>query len=175
MSHTLLWKRFLIWSVCLWGILFALPNAFYPTVERHNDAVVILAETGALPGTVETDLEGWPSWLPSSLVALGLDLRGGAHLLAEVHFVDVHAARMEVLWPQVRDALRALRDQVGTIRRLDAPAGELGFILSPRLERNTTITPALGAKPNSPCAMAASPSCPLRKSTGFVAITIRTA
>lgn len=125
MSHTLLWKRLLIWGVCLWGILFALPNAFYPTVERHNDAAAILAETGTLPQTATADLEGWPSWLPSSLVALGLDLRGGAHLLAEVHVEDVHAARMEVLWPQVRDALRALRDQVGTVRRLDAPAGEL--------------------------------------------------
>ncbi|MFN3591784.1 MAG: SecDF P1 head subdomain-containing protein, partial [Thermaurantiacus sp.] len=125
MSQTLLWKRLLIWGVCLWGILFALPNAFYPTVERHNDAAAMLAETGTLPQTATADLEGWPSWLPSSLVALGLDLRGGAHLLAEVHVEDVHAARMEVLWPQVRDALRALRDQVGTFRRLDAPAGEL--------------------------------------------------
>lgn len=130
MSHTLLWKRLLIWGVCLWGILFALPNAFYPTVERHNDAAAILAETGALPAVVETDLDRWPSWLPSSLVALGLDLRGGAHLLAEVHVEDVHAARMEVLWPKVRDALRALRDQVGTIRRLDAPAGELQVMIS---------------------------------------------
>lgn len=130
MSHTLLWKRLLIWGVCLWGILFALPNAFYPTVERHNDAAAILAETGALPAVVETDLDRWPSWLPSSLVALGLDLRGGAHLLAEVHVEDVHAARMEVLWPQVRDALRALRAQVGTIRRLDAPAGELQVMIS---------------------------------------------
>lgn len=52
MSHTLLWKRLLIWGVCLWGILFALPNAFYPQVERHNDAATILAETGSLPATV---------------------------------------------------------------------------------------------------------------------------
>ena len=123
MQRTLLWKRVLIWGVCLWGILFALPNAFYPQVERHNDAVAVLAETGSLPAG--TDLGGWPSWMPSSLVSLGLDLRGGAHLLAEIHVEDVHAARMEVVWPQVRDALRDLRDQVGTTHRLDAPAGEL--------------------------------------------------
>ncbi|PJF09036.1 protein translocase subunit SecD [Pseudorhodobacter sp. MZDSW-24AT] len=125
MSHTLLWKRLLIWGVCLWGILFALPNAFYPQVERHNDAAALMAESGTLPADRAADLAGWPAWLPSNLVALGLDLRGGAHLLAEVHVEDVHAARMEVLWPQVRDALRALRDQVGNVRRQEAAPGEL--------------------------------------------------
>ena len=125
MSRTLLWKRLLIWGVCLWGILFALPNAFYPTVERHNDAAATLAETGTLPSGSEADLAGWPGWMPSDLMALGLDLRGGAHLLAEVHVEEVHATRMEVLWPSVRDALRERRGEVGTIRRLEAPAGEL--------------------------------------------------
>ena len=125
MSYTVLWKRLLIWGVCLWGILFALPNAFYPQVERHNDAVALLADTGTLPTFAEADLQGWPRWLPSGLVSLGLDLRGGAHLLAEVHVEDVHAARMEILWPQVRELLRERRDQVGAIRRLDAPPGEL--------------------------------------------------
>jgi len=128
MQRTLLWKRVLIWGICLWGIVFALPNAFYPQVERHNDAAAVLAETGSLPAG--TDLEGWPSWMPASLVALGLDLRGGAHLLAEVHVEDVHAARMEVLWPQVRDALRDMRDQVGSVRRLDAPPGTLRMTVS---------------------------------------------
>lgn len=130
MSNTLFRKRLLIWGLCLWGILFALPNAFYPKVERHNDATALLAETGSLPADAEVDLDGWPAWLPSSLVSLGLDLRGGAHLLAEVHVEDVHAARMEVLWPQVRDALRDLRDQVGNVRRGDAAPGELRVTLT---------------------------------------------
>jgi hypothetical protein len=30
---------------------------------------------------------------------------------------DVYEARMDSLWPEVRDALRDLRDTVGTIRR----------------------------------------------------------
>jgi preprotein translocase subunit SecD len=38
---------------------------------------------------------------------------------------DVYEARMDSLWPEVRDALRDLRDTVGTIRRIDAPPGEL--------------------------------------------------
>ena len=41
-------------------------------------------------------------FLPSSLVNLGLDLRGGAHLLAEVQVSDVYEQRMAALWPDVR-------------------------------------------------------------------------
>ncbi|MFN3722071.1 MAG: protein translocase subunit SecD [Paracoccaceae bacterium] len=130
MSTTSLWKRLFIWGVCLWGILFALPNAFYPQVERHNDAAAVLAETGGLPAGAQSDLAGWPAWLPSSLVNLGLDLRGGAHLLAEVHVADVHAARLELLWPQLRDALRDLRDQVGNVRRIESAPSELHVTLS---------------------------------------------
>ena len=125
MTHTVLWKRLLIWGVCLWGLLFALPNAFYPQVERHNDAATLQAETGVTTAETEAALAGWPSWMPSGLIALGLDLRGGAHLLAEVHVEDVHAARMEALWPEARDALRALRDQVGAVQREAAAPGEL--------------------------------------------------
>ena len=68
--------------------------------------------------------------MPSSLVSLGLDLRGGAHLLAEVHVQGVHAVRMELLWPQVRDALHDLRDQVGSVRRQNAAPGELRVTLT---------------------------------------------
>ncbi|MDD9709547.1 protein translocase subunit SecD [Seohaeicola sp. SP36] len=130
MSKTLIWKRLLIWSVCLWGLIFALPNAFYPQVERYNDALAVQTETGALPSAQAADLTGWPTWLPSSLVNLGLDLRGGAHLMAEVQVEDVYAARMDAFWPQIRDALRDLRDEVGTIRRQDAATGELRIALS---------------------------------------------
>lgn len=140
MSHTVLWKRLLIWGVCLWGILFALPNVFYPQVERHNDAAAILADAGSLPPPLATDLSGWPNWLPSSLVNLGLDLRGGAHLLAEVHLEDVYAARMEALWPEVRDALRALRGEVGSIRRVEAPAGELRIEISNEAALETALS-----------------------------------
>ena len=125
MTRTLLWKRLLIWGFCLWGMLFALPNAFYPQVERHNDAIAALAEGGSASAGQEADLAGWPAWMPSSLISLGLDLRGGAHLLAEVHVEDVHVARMDALWPEVRDALQLLRDQVGGIRRQEAPSGAL--------------------------------------------------
>ncbi len=125
-----LWKRVLIWGVCAFGLLLALPNLFYNRVEMHNDAVALL-EAGT-PETPELAAarDGWPGFLPSTLVNLGLDLRGGAHLLAEVQVEDVYRQRMDALWPELRDALRGLRDQVGTIRRQPAPPGELHVRLS---------------------------------------------
>jgi preprotein translocase subunit SecD len=119
------WKRILILGVCLAGMLFAFPNAFYSRVEQHNDALAEIEALGATPER-EAAAAGWPSFLPSALVNLGLDLRGGAHLLAEVHVEDVYADRMDGYWPEVRDALVAVRDQAGFVERLDgAPEGTL--------------------------------------------------
>ncbi|QBX99553.1 protein translocase subunit SecD [Rhodophyticola sp. CCM32] len=125
-----LWNRALIWAVVLAGLLLAMPNLFYDRVERHNDAVAMIEETGATTDALEADRALWPGWLPGTLVNLGLDLRGGAHLLAEVQVEDVYAQRMDSLWPELRDALRERRETVGTIRRQDAPAGELRVQIS---------------------------------------------
>ncbi len=119
-----LWKRVLIWTVVALGVALAAPNLAYERVERHNDAAAALAGGISSP-ELEADLGLWPSVLPSYLVNLGLDLRGGAHLLAEVRVEDVYVARMDALWPELRDALREARADVGPIRRTDAPAGEL--------------------------------------------------
>ena len=61
---------------------------------------------------------------------LGLDLRGGAHLLAEVQVGDVYAARMQSMWPDVRDALRPERSTVGTIRLQPSAPDELRVKIS---------------------------------------------
>ena len=123
-------KKFLIWSACAVGIFMAVPNLFYTTVEQSNDAEATLA-TGA-PSTPElTALAGqWPTWMPSALVNLGLDLRGGAHLLAEVQVEDVYAGRIDSYWPEVRDVLRAERETIGTIRRQDGDDTELRVWIS---------------------------------------------
>lgn len=120
-----LWKRLLIWGLCLASLVLAAPNAFYPRVERHNDAVLKL-ERGALE-TPEllVDKAMWPDWLPSGIVNLGLDLRGGAHLLAEVQTSDVYKARMDGYWPELRKALTAERATVGGIRRAPSAPDEL--------------------------------------------------
>jgi SecD/SecF fusion protein len=110
-----LWKRFVIWGLVALGLAMALPNAFYPRVEAHNDAVAAIEAGGDAPSLIEK-AEMWPSWMPSSLVNLGLDLRGGAHLLAEVQVADVYETRIESMWPEIRDVLREERDRVGPIR-----------------------------------------------------------
>ena len=119
------WKQTLILGLCALGILIALPNAFYGRVERANDARTAMAAGEAATPELIADAAGWPRWLPSRLINLGLDLRGGAHVLVQVETADVYGERMEGIWPVLRDRLRELRDEVGTVRRLDGPADEL--------------------------------------------------
>ncbi|MFD1914338.1 protein translocase subunit SecD [Halodurantibacterium flavum] len=125
------WKRVLIWGVCALGLLMAMPNLFYNRVEQHNDAVAAIEAQGGEATPDQAAARGlWPSFLPSNLVNLGLDLRGGAHLLAEVQVADVYAGRVDGLWPDVRDGLREERATVGNIRRVDSPRGELRVQIS---------------------------------------------
>ena len=114
MLHIEGWKRVVIWATCAIGLLFALPNGFYGQVESYNDA----QEAGQ-------EATGWPSFLPSGLVNLGLDLRGGAHLLGEVKLAEVYTTRLEGFWPEVRNVLRNERATIGAIRQQEGGAGEL--------------------------------------------------
>ncbi|MDG2231207.1 MAG: protein translocase subunit SecD [Paracoccaceae bacterium] len=116
-----LWKRIVIWSLCALGLLLALPNGFYSRVEGYNDAQKAFETSGLeIKGALS-----WPSFLPSGLVNLGLDLRGGAHLLAEVEVEDVYTARMKALWPTLHDTLRPERATIGTIRLQNGPKDQL--------------------------------------------------
>lgn len=114
MLHIEGWKRVVIWATCAIGLLFALPNGFYGQVESYNDA----QEAGQEP-------TGWPSFLPSGLVNLGLDLRGGAHLLGEVKLAEVYTTRLEGFWPEVRNVLRNERATIGAIRQQEGGVAEL--------------------------------------------------
>ncbi|MBY6112961.1 protein translocase subunit SecD [Mameliella alba] len=121
MKRPTLLKRLGVWGICLLCLWLALPNAFYNRVDTYNTA----AENTAI-----TAPEGWPNWLPTSLFNLGLDLRGGAHLLAEVDTQEVISKRLDALWPDLRDALRAEGGTESRVRRLDAPEGELRVSLT---------------------------------------------
>ena len=137
-------KKILIWVVVAVGFLFAMPNGFYSRVESVNDARMQLENGYTNPEIVKT-ASNWPSFLPSSLVNLGLDLRGGAHLLARVRVDQVYEARMDAYWPEVRNALRKERAIIGTIRRVDGENYDLRVRISEpdKLERAVEIVTAL--------------------------------
>lgn len=81
------WKTLLILAVCLLGVLYAAPNA--------------------LPRDVVTWLQAnAPALAPNQTVNLGLDLRGGSHLLLEVATDSVIEERMQGLVDQARAELR---------------------------------------------------------------------
>ncbi len=69
----------LIALVCFSSLLFASPNFFYSTVDKKLNN--------------PTQTSSWPDFLPSTLVKLGLDLRGGVYMLLEVKTDDV-----ELVW-----------------------------------------------------------------------------
>ncbi|MDO5529488.1 MAG: protein translocase subunit SecD [Paracoccus sp. (in: a-proteobacteria)] len=119
------WRRFVIIGLCVLGIVLSMPNLFYERVEQHNDALQASERAGMVTQEQADAISRWPSFLPSGLVNLGLDLRGGAHLLAEVQVADVYRARMNALWPELRDALALERETLGGVRRVSAPQDEL--------------------------------------------------
>src|SRR5690606_8047705 len=84
MLHFQTWKVVGVILTCLLGVIFALPNLF----------------------SKET-VESWPDWMPKRQLSLGLDLRGGAHLLLAM---DVNDVRKDWLESIREDARRRLRD-----------------------------------------------------------------
>lgn len=129
MLHIPLWRKLAIALTCLVGLALALPNAFYNRVERSNDAEVVI-ESGRIDDDLASEAALWPSFMPDGLVNLGLDLRGGAQLLAQVQVEDVYGTRMDSLWPELRDTLVAERDTVGFVTREDSDDDKLVVSIS---------------------------------------------
>lgn len=77
------WKVILILGICVIGSLFALPNF----LSRST-------------------LDQLPGWLSHSQVNLGLDLRGGSHLLLEVDMSAVIRDRIDTVVDSARTQLR---------------------------------------------------------------------
>ena len=84
------WRILLVMIVTAFGIIFSLPN-FVPENLRSQI----------------------PSFLPHQAINLGLDLRGGSHLLLEV---DSQAMRRQKLETTTDDMARALREATPIIR-----------------------------------------------------------
>ena len=90
MLHFARWKIISIAVICVAAIIFASPNFFS-------------AET----------VRSWPSWVPKKQLSLGLDLRGGAHLL---YSMDVKELRKNMLDNLRADVRKRLRDaKIGTV------------------------------------------------------------
>jgi preprotein translocase subunit SecD len=78
------WKQYTIIGICLAGLLVVLPNFLSQQTLNH-----------------------WPNWLPKWQLSLGLDLRGGAHLLYAMEINDVRKDWLDTL---VGDARQRLKD-----------------------------------------------------------------
>ena len=92
MLHFSRWKQIAIILTCLLGVLLVLPN-FFSTESMAQ----------------------WPSWVPKTQLNLGLDLRGGAHLLLSMETADVRKDWLETLRDDARKRLRDAKIAVTTM------------------------------------------------------------
>jgi len=165
-------KQIMIWLTVVVGLMLALPNGFYGRVETANDARAVIA-SGQTNAALEQDAGLWPGFLPSNLVNLGLDLRGGAHLLVEVAVEDVHEAFLEGFWPQVRDVLAAERDTVGFVTREEGVPSELRVRISETAGANRAFELVRGlGRPVSTFTGAASSNIDVRLNGNLLVITL---
>ena len=101
------WKVWTIALVSLIGVLFAVPNFF------SEDAV-----------------KTWPTSLPHSQLALGLDLRGGSHLMLEAATDDVRKTKLEALEDSVRGELRDANGGSVPFADLSTNGGQLSVTIT---------------------------------------------
>src|SRR5215510_14840749 len=87
MPRGILYRALLIIGLTLWAVMYLVPSL-----------------TTTLP-------EWWPSFLPSRKIRLGLDLRGGTHLLLSV---DLDKAEENALDQDVEELRRVLREANNT-------------------------------------------------------------
>lgn len=100
------WKTWGIVLTVLIGVLFAVPN-FFP----------------------ESTVARWPSFVPRAQVNLGLDLRGGSHILLEADTADIAKQRLGVIEESVRSELRQGDGGRIAIGDVSTSGGRLTFML----------------------------------------------
>ena len=106
-----------MWLTVLVCALLALPNALSPSV-----------------------LASLPDGLPKSQLALGLDLRGGSHLMLEATPQDVEKAKLESLEDTVRGELRSAEGGAIPIADLSLNGGRLSFTVTDAARLDQAIT-----------------------------------
>jgi SecD/SecF fusion protein len=81
--------------------------------------VIALGLLTALPNLLsQSTLDRMPSWFPRTHVALGLDLKGGSHLVFEVDSAALADERLQSLVQDARRALRGADVATASIRRV---------------------------------------------------------
>lgn len=91
--RTSAWRLLVYATIVVAGILTALPNLLTPQ-----------------------QLAALPSWLPKQQLALGLDLRGGAHLVLEIDAKALIEERVESLAREARQALDEAKVEASMVR-----------------------------------------------------------
>ncbi len=99
------WKVWGIVLLCLAGIVFAVPSLFPEGQTRQ-----------------------WPGWAPTARINLGLDLKGGSHLLLEADTRDVARQRLTLKEEEVRTELRRASPRI-EIGDISTANGRLSFLL----------------------------------------------
>jgi preprotein translocase subunit SecD len=98
------WQVWGILLVILAGLLFALPNAF-----------------------TEKQVAALPDWVPGGQINLGLDLRGGSHILLEAVEGDVLRSKLDILEETARAELRQAEGGAIPVRDLGTSGGTVSF------------------------------------------------
>src|ERR1700733_6477208 len=86
MLHFKPWLVTLIMAVCAMAVILCIPNLFSQQAVAR-----------------------WPGFLPHQQVSLGLDLRGGSHLLLAVDMGSVEKDQLNNLVDELRTALVAAK------------------------------------------------------------------
>lgn len=94
------WKKYLIIAIAVWGVLYAAPNVMGKQTVAWMQANL-------------------PSFLPVQTVNLGLDLRGGSHLLLEVDLGAFLDEKMQTLLDQTRSELRKAKIGYAELGRIE--------------------------------------------------------
>ena len=110
------WKIWTIVGTILLGVLFAAPNFL---TERQAASI--------------------PSFLPSKQLSLGLDLRGGSHLMLEASTDDVRKTKLESLEDTVRSELRQTDGGPVAFTDLSTANGQLSLIVSDQTRLDTAV------------------------------------
>ena len=112
------WKIWLVVLAALTGIAVALPSFFPESVVRT-----------------------WPSWVPREQIRLGLDLRGGSHLLLEAETGDIARERLNAMSENVRTTMRRTSPRI-EIGDISIESGAVSFFVRDMTRLDTAVEEA---------------------------------